>query len=97
MNPYTVVIHVAYPGVYGCNAWTVYGCIIHEMYTVSLLHIDILYEFIVGDQDMPSYCDLLWKQINVVMRDVLESPVFCVAQECRNEIIKDGMRDVSIS
>ena len=26
MNPYTVVIHVAYPGVYGCNAWTVYGC-----------------------------------------------------------------------
>ena len=25
------------------------------------------------------------------MRDVLVSPVFCVAQECRNEITKDGM------
>ena len=31
------------------------------------------------------------------MRDVLVSPIFCVAQECRNEIIKDGMRDVSTS
>jgi hypothetical protein len=69
MNPYTVVIHVAYP------AFTVvipgpYTVVIHGMYTVvihvayrckplSLLHIDILYEFIVGEQDMPSYCDLL--------------------------------------